>query len=104
MKKIFHLQQKNKHPDRVLESVKYDVRRYIKRERKKKLPDEESYWDFDCRFGQNSDEAEKVNASEIISALDKAHEADWDQCYVEIIVKPMPKVKKEEETSAADIT
>ncbi len=95
MKKIFHLQQKNKHPDRVIESIKYDIRRYLKRERKKKLPDEATFWDFDCRFGPNSDEAEKLSALEIITALDKAQESEWTQCYIEITSKPVHKNRGE---------
>ena len=55
LKKVFKLTQENKHPDRVLDSIKYDIRRYVKRERKKKLPEDAIFWAFDCRFGQNSD-------------------------------------------------
>ncbi len=102
MKKIFSLTQKNKHPERVIESIKYDIRRYVKRERKKRLPDEESYWKFDCRFGQNSDESEQVTTSEIITRLDKAREDDWDQCYIEIIAKVSPKPKKKNEDSLTE--
>ncbi len=93
MKKIFHLQQENKNPDRVLESIKHEIRKYFKRERGKKLPEKAVFWDFDCRFGQNSDEAQGVSASEIITALDKAHADNWETCYVEIIAKASYKVK-----------
>lgn len=95
MKKIFHLQQKNKHPDRVIESVKYDIRRYLKRERKKKLPKDATFWDFDCRFGENSDEAESLLASEITAALDKAHNSGWNQCYIEIMARAVQKNRTE---------
>ena len=97
MKKIFHLQQENKHTDRVVEAIKHEIRKYLKRERKKKLPDEAVFWDFDCRFGQNSDEAQNLSASEIISALDKAKDTNWDQCYVEIIAKASYKAKADSE-------
>jgi hypothetical protein len=93
LKKIFHLQQENKNPERVLESIKHEIRKYLKRERSKKLPEKAVFWDFDCRFGQNSDKAEGLPASEIIAALDKAKDADWDQCYVEIIAKASYKTK-----------
>lgn len=101
MKKIFHLKAENKHPDRVLESVKYEIRRYLKRERKKHLPDTATFWDFDCMFGQSSDEAKNVSTSELITALDRAKEADWDHCYVEIIAKAVKKKstpKEEQDT------
>ncbi|MGB5966600.1 MAG: DUF6172 family protein [Sulfurimonadaceae bacterium] len=91
MKKVFKLQQENKNPDRLLEAIKNEVRKYLKRERNKKLPEDAIFWDFDCRFGQSSDEAEGLSVSEIIAALDKAHEAAWSQCYVEIIAKASMK-------------
>ncbi len=97
MKKVFKLTQENKHPDRVLDSIKYDIRRYLKRERKKKLPEDAIFWEFDCKFGKNSDEAEIINVSEIISRLDKAKESGWEVCYIEIISKPSDKVKKKSE-------
>lgn len=94
MKKVFKLTQENKHPDRVLDSIKYDIRRYLKRERSKKLPKEAIFWEFDCMFGKSSDTAESINASAIIDALDKAKEEGWEEFYIEIISKPSDKVKK----------
>lgn len=97
MKKVFKLTQENKHPDRVLDSIKYDIRRYLKRERSKKLPKEAVFWDFDCSFGKNSDEAEIIKASDITNLLDKAKEEGWEEFYIEIISKPSLKAKKKEE-------
>ncbi len=102
MKKVFHLQQENKNPERLLESIKHEIRKYFKRERGKKLPEKAVFWDFDCRFGQNSDEAQAVAPSEIITALDKAHDDKWEQCYVEIIARASYKAKEEtDETNKA---
>ena len=84
MKKIFHLQQKNKNQDRLLEAIKHEIRKYLKRERRKVLPEKAVYWDFDCRFGKNSDEAKSLFAPEIIKALDIAKDEGWEQCYVEV--------------------
>ncbi len=97
MKKVFKLTQENKHPDRVLDSIKYDIRRYLKRERSKKLPKEAIFWDFDCSFGKNSDEAESIKASDITNLLDTAKEEGWEEFYIEIISKPSLKAKKKEE-------
>ena len=99
MKKIFKLQVENKNAARQLESVKNEIRKYFKRERKKKLPENAVYWDFDCRFGKTSDEAQIVGASEITAALDKAHTETWDACYVEIFSKA---VMKSEDTSTEE--
>jgi hypothetical protein len=100
LKKLFHLRQENKNPDRLLESIKHEIRKYMKRERKKKLPEEAVFWDFDCRFGQNDEEAEPLPASGLIAALDKAHDAGWDACYVEIIARASMKAKTESSEEA----
>lgn len=93
MKKIFHLTHETKHPDRLIDTIKYEIRKYFKRERSKKLPAEATYWDFDCSFGQSKEDAEQMSASELISALDRAREAGWEQCFVEIVSKPVFKAK-----------
>ena len=91
MKKIFKLQVENKKAERQLESVKSEIRKYFKRERKKNLPENAVYWDFDCRFGKSADEAQTLSASEITAALDKAYAETWDACYVEIFSKAVMK-------------
>lgn len=96
MKKIFKLTAENKKPERVLDSIKYDIRRYLKRERKKKLPEDATFWDFECAFGKSSDDKQEMNASEITAALDKASEASWSECYIEIISKAVTKERKVE--------
>jgi len=99
MKKIFELQVENKKAERQLESVKSEIRKYFKRERKKNLPENAVYWDFDCRFGKSEDEAQTLSASEITAALDKAYAETWDACYVEIFSKA---VMKEAEVSSEE--
>jgi len=105
LKKLFKLQQADKNPDRILEAVKNEIRKYMKRERKKKLPEDAIYWDFDCRVGVNSETAEVVTASEIIAALDKAHADNVSECYVEILAKASMKKEtaSDEETTEEDV-
>ena len=83
-----------------MDAVKHEIRKYLKRERNKKLPEEAVFWDFDCRFGESGDSAKTVRASEITAALDKAHEAAWDSCYVEIIAKASMKKSAPESEEA----
>jgi hypothetical protein len=96
LKKIFKLTAENKKPERVLDSIKYDIRRYLKRERKKKLPEDATFWDFECAFGKSSDDKKEIIASEITNALDKASEESWEACYIEIIAKAVTKERKVE--------
>lgn len=96
MKKIFKLTDEKKHEDRVLEAVKNDIRKYAKREKKKKLPDASTmYWDFDCKIGATSDNAEIVSYEEIIKALDAVKATGATECYVEVLAKTVDKPVKE---------
>ncbi len=97
MKKIFKLTDEKKHEDRVLEAVKNDIRKYVKREKKKKLPDATTmYWDFDCKIGATSDDAKVVVYEELIKALDTVKATGATECYVEILAKSVMKPVKEE--------
>jgi len=93
LKKIFQLQHEKKNIDRIIDATKNEIRKYLKRERAKKLPEDATFMDFACRFGKNSDDAQNMSASQISTALDSAKEAAWIQCYVEIIATPSYKKK-----------
>ena len=96
MKKIFKLTDEKKHEDRVLEAVKNDIRKYVKREKKKDLPDKKTmYWDFDCKVGATSDSAEVVPYEELIKALDAVKATGASECYVEVMAKAVDKPIKE---------
>ena len=96
MKKIFKLTDEKKHEDRVLEAVKNDIRKYVKREKKKKLPDTKmTYWDFDCKVGATSDTAKVVDFDELIKELDAVKATGATECYVEILAKIVDKPIKE---------
>ena len=96
MKKIFKLTDPKKHEDRVLESVKNDIRKYVKREKKKDLPDKATmYWDFDCKVGSTLTDAEVVLYEELIKALDAVKATGVSEVYVEIMAKAVDKPIKE---------
>lgn len=87
MRKIFQLQVEGKNPDRVLDAVKHEIRKYIKRERRRDLPEGADYWDFDCRFGRTKEAAEAVHLSALIGLIDAVAGEGGAQFYVEIIAK-----------------
>ena len=87
MKKNFPLQAEGKHPDRVLEAVKHEIRKYFKRERNRALPKDVDFWDFDCKVGLSADSAEVVRVSAVIEAVDAAAKTGAATVYVEILCK-----------------
>ena len=87
MKKTFQLRPEGKHPDRVLDAVKHEIRKYMKRERGRALPEGVDYWDFDCRIGTTQDDAHVVHVAELIGELDAAAKSGAAQAYVEVLTK-----------------
>jgi hypothetical protein len=85
MKKTFKLHIEGKNSDRLLEAIKHEVRKYLKRERRKTLPAGVDYWDFDCKFGLTEATAENVHLAEIIKKMDEVSVSGGEGFYVEIL-------------------
>lgn len=100
MKKNFKLTASNKHPDRVVDSIKNEIRKYIKREKRKALPEGFDYWDFECKFAQKDETPTAINFNDITACIDAAAKAQCETFYMEIMAKAGKKVLKvKEETS-----
>lgn len=87
MKKTFKLNIEGKNRDRVLEAVKHEIRKYIKRERRRELPQGVDYWDFDCKFGLTQDTAEVAHLATLTGLIDGVAKDAGEQFYVEILAK-----------------
>ncbi len=87
MKKTFLFTAPNKQPERQCDSVKYEIRKYIARERRKKLPEGVDYWDFDCRIGASAESAEVIHVAEINKRIDILFNEKQPSFYVEILAK-----------------
>jgi Family of unknown function (DUF6172) len=88
MKKTYPLQVEGRHPDRVLEAIKHDVRKYLKRERRRPLPRGVDFLDFDCRFGLTPETAQPVHLSALSGAMDSVAQGGATAFYVELLSKP----------------
>lgn len=88
MKKTFKLRDPKKAPARQVDSVKHDINKYIARERRKKLPENVDYWDFDCKLGENAEAAKSIHVSEINKAIDEQVSNEADSFYIEILARP----------------
>lgn len=93
MKKAFPLEVPNHKPPRVVESIKAELRKYLKRERRKELPEGVDFWDFDCRAGKDSESAEPIHVADITKPVDAAAVGKWDSVYIEILAKPGHRAK-----------
>ena len=84
MKKTYTLLIEGKHRDRLLDASKHDIRKYVKRERAKPLPEGVDFWDFDCKVGASEAAAAPVHFAEIMGAVDALVKDGADHFYVEI--------------------
>lgn len=87
MKKTFKLNIEGKNRDRVLDAVKHEIRKYVKRQRRVPLPEGVDYWDFDCRFGSSEDQAEVVHFATIMAMVDGVAKEGGDAFYLELLAK-----------------
>ena len=87
MKKTFELVHPKIKLARRIDAVKHEVKKHVKRERNKTLPEDVDFWDFDCKFGNTAQEAKVVHLSEISKLIDQAHTQDLTSFYIEILVK-----------------
>lgn len=102
MKKTFPLTAEGKHPDRLLEAIKHEVRKYFKRERRRALPEGADFWDFDCRFGATQDTAMPAQESGLSKLMDATKQSGGAQFYIEILAKPgQRKARPVDEAPAA---
>lgn len=94
MKKTFQLKIEGKHPDRVLEATKHEIRKYVKRQRRVPLPVGVDYWDFDCRFGASEATAVEVHFATITGLIDAVVQEGGTAFYVELLAKAGHRVAK----------
>lgn len=96
MKKTFKLQVANKHPDRQVEAIKNEIRKYIKREKKKPLSDGFDHWNFNCKFGKNDETPAVIGFPDITKCIDEAASENCETFYMEIIAQEAVRPPKEE--------
>lgn len=82
---------------RMVEASKNELRKYVKRERRKPLPEGSDFWDFACKFGDTEAEAATVHLAEIDGRIDDAEKRGLLSFYVEIIAKAATRSKKEKQ-------
>jgi hypothetical protein len=95
MKKTFKLHIEGKNSDRLLDAIKHEVRKYVKREKRKTLPQGANYWAFDCKFGVTAEAAEPLHLGEITKQMDVIAKAGGDSFYVEVIARPAVRTPRE---------
>lgn len=94
MRKTFSLTHEKIKAPRLVDSIKHEVKKYLKRERNKKLPEDVDFWDFDCKYGHTKESAEVIHTSALNKSIDDAVQNELESFYLEVLVKPGKRTKK----------
>ncbi len=70
---------------RQIEATKSQIKKYVKRERGKRLPEGVDYWDFSCKFGDSAEEAKVCHLKEISGFIDAMEAKGQITFYVEVV-------------------
>ena len=87
MKKTYALNTEGKNRDRLLDAAKFDIRKYVKRERARALPSGVDFWDFDCKLGADQASAAKLHFASLITSVDALAKQGADSFYVEVVTR-----------------
>lgn len=87
MKKNFKLAVEGKKYDRTVEAVKNEIRKYIKRQYRKPLPESADYLEFDCKFSLKEEDAKVIHFKDITDKINEAVAENADGFYIEILGK-----------------
>jgi|TARA_R110000868_G_scaffold160210_6_gene389611 hypothetical protein len=98
MKKTFVLSHPKIKLPRLVDSIRHEVKKYLRRERNKPIPNGADFWDFDCRFGTDKNNAEAIHLGAINQHIDEAEKNELASFYLEIIAKPGLKKTSEGST------
>lgn len=94
MKKTFKLDHPKIKVPRIVDSIRHDIKKFLKKERTKKLPSGAKYWDFDCKLGQSEETAVEVPLSSLMKNIDELVEGKIMTIYVELTAKAIEVVEQ----------
>jgi Family of unknown function (DUF6172) len=92
MKKTFPLQAPGKDDARVRDKVRHEVNKYVRRCRRKEVPEGFAQWEFACKVGASPETAESKPLKEVATAIDAVAEAGSTVVYLEIDAVPAQRI------------
>ena len=94
MKRTFKLTAEGKDDARVRDKVRHEINKYVKRERRKELPEGGLRWDMRCALGVSEATAQGVELKALGAAIDNLAEDGSPTAFVSIkaeLVKRSPR-------------
>jgi hypothetical protein len=94
MKKTFPLTVSNKTDANHADSIKHEIKKYIARERRKKLPENVDFWNFECKIGDDDKKTSQIHISKINEKISELSLEKKESFYLEIMAIPGHRTKK----------
>ncbi|GAB5560244.1 MAG: DUF6172 family protein [Synoicihabitans sp.] len=91
MKRTFPLQAPGKADARVRDKIRHEVNKYVKRERRKELPDGYFRWDMDCQIGDDESTAQAVALKDLAQSIEDTAATGAEKVFVEIHAKAVKR-------------
>lgn len=88
MKKTFPLQAPGKDDARVRDKIRHEVNKYVRRSRRKEVPEGFAQWDFACKVGAEEAQATARPLKEVAGAIDEVAATGATKVYVEMEAVP----------------
>jgi hypothetical protein len=92
MKKTFPLQAPGKDDARVRDKIRHEVNKYVRRCRRKEVPEGFAQWDFTCKVGAGPESAADRPLKEVAGAIDAVATAGATTVYLEIVAVPSQRM------------
>ena len=92
MKKTFPLQAAGKDDARVRDKVRHEVNKYVRRCRRKEVPEGFAQWEFACKVGADAETAEDKPLKDVAAAIDAVAEAGSIVVYLQIDAVPAQRI------------
>lgn len=96
MKKVFQLTSEKKTPERQLDAIRHEIKKYMARQRKKAVPEGFETWNFDCAIGATPEQTTVIQAHEIAQHIDRLVVDSQTSFYLEIIARAAHKPQKKQ--------
>ena len=93
MKKTFVLSHPKTSYQRLIEMAKNEVKKYIKSERNKALPEGADFWGFDCKFVKAENKTITIHEGDINRNISAAQNDHWKSFYLEVVATPKTRTK-----------
>ena len=94
MKRAFLLTDAVHKTPRRVEAIKSEIKKYIKRERRKTLPEGFDFWDFNCCFGDTIEKKKEIHIAEISKCIDDVANRNLGEFYIEVLSVARKRSKK----------